>query len=1436
MSIVSGLASVLLAMSAASAFAPAGAPIAADGEDAAQALAGFQWAPPSGLVRAAASPDEQLFVAALNDGTVRQWDLRTGIELARARLDGVQAIAQRADGSLFAAASARTVVVFDRSGRERARRDWSTRPRLLAFSPNAETLLVVSSDVQLWRLDDGSAPRPLAVRSTMPVAVALSPDGKLAAFGMEDGAIALVSLEDGSETKRLEGHEGAVTALEFSSRGDALVSGSDDSTVRLWNTANGQQRLKVPAHAMSVTAVRLSKDGRVLASASRDGTARLWDAQTGREWRRVSIAADTTGVALSADTGRLYAWSPSAVQSAFLVSNRVENTLTLQSPAVDAIATLQDSFVAGSADGVLRIVSAQTGEEQQRVQLPAAVQALELDASRTLLAAASADRRVRVWEIASGQERKNVELPALIRAIAFPASGSLRAAAADGQSLVVFSEDDNWAPRRIDAHDTDVVAVALSGDGRLAATAGSDGSVKLWNLESPADVKHLAGRGETVTRLRFSPSGRWLAAGGERGSVRLWDVAAATQRWSLNLGEKAVSSLAFAADESRLAVGSDVLRVVPLPSGAPAVTVSSGRTSAVAFDAAGDRLLVGSPDGRLEARAPTAGSALAFVAWHGRSGTWMTSANGRLRRHDDGRLLRRAGGDGIALVPSQPAAPPMPPQLTMEVTERQPPIDAGALGRLVAKVRNDAAGGPAYWLDLRATSTDPSFRVIEPARIALLAPGESVDIVVLVGASSLSAPQPRSLPVTLKLSHAFGEGATLSSTVPVKAPSLTFGQPALEGALLRFDVQNAGNEGSDSVELKVDFMLNGQRIATAPTLRLAPLSPGATSRVSVEVPEQARTLEDWQVRIVTSSERWLGHTWQGELKPDIHRSAWQLWAALGGLLVVVLLSVALFVRFHPIVRRVSREPSALRQYEWHRYPAVERALKRAMRLDAVLDAASVPSHRWKRLLDASNGAPHDVARAFAEAVGAKLGSTLISDQLWSVTLPPLRLRFPERDVPFAIFAGQSFTADDATQLVARLQRDGESPTAALVIDLTTSQTVREVLAELPRIAFVVLGSDDLRDVLLADEAVLTLTEIISAQRPRSDISPYRTAGGLEEDPLFFGRERELRLIADRGLANFLVVGPRQAGKSSLMKAVRRRLEARGDLDVHHFTLANPDLAGIMARHLGQPKPADVDEFYNLAAGTRQRPKVWLIDEADDFILADSRDRYPYSQAMRTLAEEGRSYFILAGFWHLYAAALLNPNNPLRNFGEVVRMGPLDKQAARDLAVKPMSALGVGYSSPEMVDRLISETGCRAHLIVITCKAMIEQLSADERTLEPKHLDRALRQNPQLFDELKIWRREPLGRALVHAALLDSPPTRAELRKRLEDADIHAATELVASTLDRLELAYVLVQDDKGRFICPIPILREFILQEGDPRDGLARDAKEFNAAVKTRTA
>jgi hypothetical protein len=274
----------------------------------------------------------------------------------------------------------------------------------------------------------------------------------------------------------------------------------------------------------------------------------------------------------------------------------------------------------------------------------------------------------------------------------------------------------------------------------------------------------------------------------------------------------------------------------------------------------------------------------------------------------------------------------------------------------------------------------------------------------------------------------------------------------------------------------------------------------------------------------------------------------------------------------------------------------------------------------------------------------------------------------------------------------------------------------------------------------------------------------------------------------------------------------------------------PDLTAALFYALNDSMPSSLtdDDFEKLAAGTPAKPRVWLIDEADVFVNADAERGYRLAWIMRSLAERGLAYFVLCGFWDVYRHAMLTVTGPLRNFGEILRLGPLGREEARSLATEPINTLRLSYETDATVDAILDETGCRANLVAIACSGIVEQLGTDERVITAAHVRHVLDEYLPLFDELKFWRGgSALDRAIVRAAALEAQPTRDSLRTRLEHAGAAPSREDFTQSLDRLELSYILVPASDGTLGFPIPLLNRFVLRGGDPERAFQQEVADL---------
>ncbi|MEM6405544.1 MAG: NACHT domain-containing protein, partial [Pseudomonadota bacterium] len=196
------------------------------------------------------SPDGQFALSGSDDGTVRQWDLATGVEI-------------------------------------RCLQGHTSQVNSVAYSPDGQFALSGSVDgtVRQWDLAAGAEIRSLQGDTGAVYSVAYSPDGQFALSGSVDGTLRQWDLATGAEIRSLQGHTGSVWSVAYSPDGQFALSGSVDGIVRQWDLATGAEIRSLQGHTDWVRSVAYSPDGRFALSGSEDGTVRQWDLATGAEIR-----------------------------------------------------------------------------------------------------------------------------------------------------------------------------------------------------------------------------------------------------------------------------------------------------------------------------------------------------------------------------------------------------------------------------------------------------------------------------------------------------------------------------------------------------------------------------------------------------------------------------------------------------------------------------------------------------------------------------------------------------------------------------------------------------------------------------------------------------------------------------------------------------------------------------------------------------------------------------------------------------------------------------------------------------------------------------------------------------------------------------------------------------------------------------------------------
>jgi WD40 repeat protein len=151
-------------------------------------------------------------------------------------------------------------------------------------------------------------------------------------------------------------------------------------------------------------------------------------------------------------------------------------------------------------------------------------------------------------------------------------------------------------PKRIEAHESEVTALAFSPDGAILVSAGADGRVLAWDIKAGGASHRCPALEGKVFAVAYAPDGKRFASAGSDGLVRVWDAATGKLAEQHKGHDGPVATLAFSPDGKLLASGGydRAIRLWPTGGGkARVLKGAEGRVTALAFTPDGGSLLSG---------------------------------------------------------------------------------------------------------------------------------------------------------------------------------------------------------------------------------------------------------------------------------------------------------------------------------------------------------------------------------------------------------------------------------------------------------------------------------------------------------------------------------------------------------------------------------------------------------------------------------------------------------------------------------------------------------------------------------------------------------------------------------------------------------------------------------------------------------------------------
>jgi WD40 repeat protein len=433
--------------------------------------------------------------------------------------------------------------------------DPSTGDQLLGFSHPTDASIPVSSvaispdgkrglsarrtGVILWDLEHGTVLSTFGaahMRSNIPRsavtirAVALSPDGRTAAAGCEDGGVQILGLGSGS-ARELEASGWSITTIAFAPDGQ-VITGGDDGSIRVWNVSTRRSVRLGEAHKGGVThlVIAKSKGSLVIVSGGRDGCVRVTDLKLGNVLAAFEgHSGAVSSVAVTEDGETIVSGGmDQTVRTWDLSARRTRHVLNAHTDAVSAVAVSPDGTraLSGAYDGSIRVWDLVSGREIGSEVHRGPVTALAVLGEDRTLVSGGLDGTVRFHDLARGTEEFFVRTGsnARIESMALTPKGDRVVTIGRGYHHDLRLWQLTAPPRELRAITgrgfvSIVGSVSVSPDGTAATTSSPEGRLMLWDLNTGRLEEHPAR--VHARHAKFLPDGRVVAATFESGVVVL---------------------------------------------------------------------------------------------------------------------------------------------------------------------------------------------------------------------------------------------------------------------------------------------------------------------------------------------------------------------------------------------------------------------------------------------------------------------------------------------------------------------------------------------------------------------------------------------------------------------------------------------------------------------------------------------------------------------------------------------------------------------------------------------------------------------------------------------------------------------------------------------------------------------------------------------------
>ncbi len=361
-------------------------------------------------------------------------------------------------------------------------------------------------------------------------------------------------------------------------------------------------------------------------------------------------------------------------------------------------------------------------------------------------------------------------------------------------------------------------------------------------------------------------------------------------------------------------------------------------------------------------------------------------------------------------------------------------------------------------------------------------------------------------------------------------------------------------------------------------------------------------------------------------------------------------------------------------------------------------------------------------------------------QLYQVSLPTSRFRGLPPDWLFAVLDSDTFRHQGSSraavnQEAQRLVDTRRSSDLLFLISAESGIHLNEDFASTEDRVFCLDAPNVSRSEPSAMDGrlspfVTALQRRGLADQPLSIFSPYQRnhpATGWR----FFGRKKEVRKLID-GHENFIIVGARRMGKTSLMNEAARLLEQRGE-KVHYVSVVDcrtPEQASATilqalstqarvraVRHGEALSQRPLAVALHEMTSTRERTTL-LLDELGYVIASLHPEAQVFLSLLRKHTQAGNLRIIISCFEEVFVRQQTEFTGPLVNFGNTLRIEPFSDTDVEEIVFAPLEIWKPLQSSDKQkLKKIISATiGHHPLFIQVFCLELFSRATYQPESL------------------------------------------------------------------------------------------------------------------------